>query len=418
MHRILRVLLVLLAVVSIVRARAAVAQALVPGGGPAKSDCYGEWLSAAPNRGATGIDCEDGDPACDLDRSADGTCLIATGICLHMDNVARCTAPAIRQVTVRSNPKRVRKDRSVVLPTAPAAPVSVATCGADAVITLPLRTDRKGHQKPSKRITLRMVTIAAGSPRKDRDHLKLRCSPNTGAGSCGANPAGGPAELRMVASGSGSDLDVGWTGTAHSFGIIANATVRLCLGSCGSTANAQCSERETETAAVNRDTFGAPLPLLASGIAVCVVNRFGSPALTDFTADVATGSVAGTIALASQASGRVSRRCVRAARVPRRETRGSATPGPGRVVPASPPVSPAYPARKAAPAMHSRPTARLRASRSEPPLSRSRSPPPPQPCPGLTRAGLRRMTTARAAAAPFPARAPRARRRSTGSAST
>jgi hypothetical protein len=301
MHRILRVLLVLLAVVSIVRARAAVAQALVPGGGPAKSDCYGEWLSAAPNRGATGIDCEDGDPACDLDRSADGTCLIATGICLHIDNVARCTAPAIRQVTVRSNPKRVRKDLSVVLPTAPAAPVSVATCGADAVITLPLRTDRKGHQKPSKRITLRMVTIAAGSPRKDRDHLKLRCSPNTGAGSCGANPAGGPAELRMVASGSGSDLDVGWTGTAHSFGIIANATVRLCLGSCGSTANAQCSERETETAAVNRDTFGAPLPLLASGIAVCVVNRFGSPALTDFTADVATGSVAGTIALASQA---------------------------------------------------------------------------------------------------------------------
>jgi hypothetical protein len=62
MQRILRVLFVLLAVASIAGARAVVAQTLVPGGGPAKSDCYGEWLSAAANRGATGIDCQDGDP--------------------------------------------------------------------------------------------------------------------------------------------------------------------------------------------------------------------------------------------------------------------------------------------------------------------------------------------------------------------
>jgi hypothetical protein len=96
MHRILRVLLVLLAVTSIARARAAAAQALIPGGGPAKSDCYGEWLSAAANRGATGIDCQDGDPACDPDRTADGTCLVAAGICLHMDNVPRCTASRAR----------------------------------------------------------------------------------------------------------------------------------------------------------------------------------------------------------------------------------------------------------------------------------------------------------------------------------
>lgn len=301
MVRLLRLLLIFQAFASTTDIATASAQTLVPGGGSPRSDCYGEWLSPPPNRGATGIDCQDGDPACDLDRTANGTCLIATGICLHMDNVPRCRPPAIRQVTVRATPKRLRKDLSVALPTPPAAPVSVATCGTDAVITLPLDTRHKGHQRPSKRVTLRMVTIGSGSPRKDDDRLRLRCVPNAGAGRCGANPAGGPGELRMVAPGSGSDLDIGWTGAAQGFGVVANATMRLCLGGCESTTNSLCSEREPETAGLNGNAFGAPLPLLASGVPICVVNRLGSPALTGFTADVATGAVGGTMTLASQA---------------------------------------------------------------------------------------------------------------------
>src|SRR5207249_1139631 len=47
------------------------AWALVPGGGSARSDCYVEWQVTGPdvvaNRGKTGIDCQDGDPACDID---------------------------------------------------------------------------------------------------------------------------------------------------------------------------------------------------------------------------------------------------------------------------------------------------------------------------------------------------------------
>lgn len=301
MRRLLRILLFLPAFAALADSRVAAAQTLVPGGGKAKSDCYGEWLSAAPNHGATGIDCQDGDPACDLDRTANGTCLVAAGICLHMDNIPRCTASTIRKVTVRASPKRLRKDLPVGLPSAPAAPVSVASCGSDAVITLPLRENHKGRLRPSKRVTLHMVTIASGAPAQDTDHLALRCVPNDGAGRCGANPAGGPAELRMVVPGSGSDLDIGWSGAAHGFGIVASATVRLCLDGCGSTSNARCTERDAETAAVNAGTFGAPLALLASGIPVCVVNRFGSPALAGFTADVSSGVVSGTLSLASQA---------------------------------------------------------------------------------------------------------------------
>src|SRR5262249_36565642 len=249
----------------------------------------------------TGIDCQDGNPACDLDRTANGTCLIAAGVCLHMDNVPRCTAPAIREVTVRANPKRLRKDLSVALPTAPAVPVSVATCGTDAVVPLPLRSRRKGPLNPSKRVTLHMVTAASGSPRRDEDRLRLRCVPNTGAGLCGANPAGGPGELRMVVPGSGSDLDIGWTGAAQGFGLAAHASVRPCLEGCRNTTNSLGTEREAETTGINGDAFGAPLPLVGTGVPICVFNRLGSPGLTGFTADIATGAVGGTMALAVQA---------------------------------------------------------------------------------------------------------------------
>jgi hypothetical protein len=300
MSVLLRILLILLpAFASIAISHGAAAQTLVPGGGKAKSDCYGEWLAAAPNRSATAIDCQDGDPACDLDRAVNGTCLVAAGICLHMDNIPRCTAPTIRKVTVRASPKRLRKDLPVGLPSPPAAPVSVAACGSDAVVTLPLRQSATGRQRPSRRVTLRMVTLASGSPAKDRDHLTLRCIPNAGASRCGANPAGGPGELRMVAPGSGGDLDVGWTGAAHGFGVVAGATVHLCLGGCGATSNPQCAERDAETAALDADAFGAPLPLLASGIPVCLVNHFGG--LAGFTADVSSGAVGGTLSLASLA---------------------------------------------------------------------------------------------------------------------
>src|SRR4029077_11503858 len=181
MSRLLRILLFLPVCAALADSRVAVAQTLVPGGGKAKSDCYGEWLSATPNRGATGIDCQDGDPACDLDRTANGTCLVAAGICLPMDNIPRCTPSTIRKGPVRANPKRLRKALPVGLPSAPASPVSVASCGSDAVITPALRQNRKGRLRPSTRVPPHMVTPASGPPAKDTDHLALRCVPNDGA---------------------------------------------------------------------------------------------------------------------------------------------------------------------------------------------------------------------------------------------
>src|SRR5262249_27212521 len=52
---------------------------------------------------------------------------------------------------------------------------------------------------------------------------------------------------------------------------------------------------------INGDAFGAPLPLVGTGVPICVFNRLGSPGLTGFTADIATCAVGGTMALAVQA---------------------------------------------------------------------------------------------------------------------
>src|SRR4030095_15820099 len=45
--------------------------------------------------------------------------------------------------------------------------------------------------------------------------------------------------------------------------------------------------------AVNGATFGAPLPLLASGVPVCVVNSFTGSKITGLTADMSNGAIMG-----------------------------------------------------------------------------------------------------------------------------
>src|SRR2546427_10030980 len=61
------------------------AWALVPGGGSARSDCDVEWQVTSPdvvaNRGKTGVDCQDGDPAGDGDGVQNGSCPRGVSIC-------------------------------------------------------------------------------------------------------------------------------------------------------------------------------------------------------------------------------------------------------------------------------------------------------------------------------------------------
>jgi hypothetical protein len=271
------------------------ARAQVPGGGPAKTDCYVEWSGITPNKGKN-LDCQDGDPSCDVDTTQNGVCVLGVGVCVAQTNVPECTPQQIDKVTVKAQPKTVKLG-SVKIPVSPPVPpltpITAPTCSAESIIRLPLKVTKKGTLKPSTKITLTATAIASAKPKKDKDILKIRCVPNNGGGECPVNAAGGPRELQLLAASAGTDLDNGWTGSSHNFPVVSNSELRVCLTGCGATSNPQCGEDEGQTAAVNGATFGAPLPLLASGVPVCVVNSFTGSKITGFTADMSTGAIMG-----------------------------------------------------------------------------------------------------------------------------
>ena len=204
---------------------------------------------------------------------------------------AGCSAQQVTDVALS------RKTQSLGL-TLPPLPASAPACGGATVITLPLKNTAKGF-RPSKPRTLKLVATANGKPPKDPDRLVLRCRPNTGAGKCPSNPNGGPSELTMTVTHTGTDLDSGWTGTSHNFPVLEGTLLRACLTGCDASTNPMCSSDDAATDGVNGATFGPPLPLLAAGIPVCVVDRFATPKFGGVTANVQTGAIAGTINLLS-----------------------------------------------------------------------------------------------------------------------
>src|SRR2546430_14180810 len=75
------------------------ARALVPGGGPAKSDCYAQWQGTTPelqaNHGRTGVDCQDRDPRCELGGQQNGTWKLGGADCLFQPATSRCGPPEV-----------------------------------------------------------------------------------------------------------------------------------------------------------------------------------------------------------------------------------------------------------------------------------------------------------------------------------
>jgi hypothetical protein len=288
-------------VTTLVALTSVAAHAQVPGGGPPKTDCYVEWSGVTPNKGKNVV-CQDGDSACDVDGTQNGVCVFGVGVCAAQTNVAQCTPAPIEKLTVKARPKAVRVGgvrSAIALPLPPPTPITSPTCSADSIIQLPLKQQRNGKLKPSPTVTLTATAIASAKPKRDTDVIKLRCIPNTGGGSCAANPAGGPRELRLLAAASGTDLDNGWSGNGQNFPIVSNSELRVCLTGCGATANPECSEDEVQTPVVNGTTFGAPLPLFTAGTPVCVVNGFTGSKITGFTADISSGVMAGSVELLS-----------------------------------------------------------------------------------------------------------------------
>jgi len=152
------------------------------GGGPAKTDCFGEWRVA----GATGttpvVTCTDNDTTCDTSPAAG--CVFRTQLCFN-DAAAsvyagKCTASPVTGFALSSLPA---PDVSgpilgglTGLPGSTGSsfspPLSALTCTGTIDLPVPLKV--KGTKTKKGSLTLKSLTTA---DKKDKDKLKLVCIP-------------------------------------------------------------------------------------------------------------------------------------------------------------------------------------------------------------------------------------------------
>ena len=224
-------------------------------------------------------------------------CTFDTQVCVNEPTKKCTTVPALTGVTV---------DNSLLV--APSDLSGAHACGASGSLTV------NAGQKLTVNVT---ASAASGGPDTDRFTFvckkmagKKHCGTTTtttlacvaGAvpdASCPPNAAGGPDEVIFTTLDHGTDLDNGWTGVSHNFPVPANSQLRFCLSGCDAAGTTPCTANgPTGAGSLNTDTFGPPLPLIAGGVAVCVINVFTAPA--SGTGNPATGEMTGEVDLHSQ----------------------------------------------------------------------------------------------------------------------
>ena len=154
-----------------------------PGAGPDATECLVEYDGVTLNYPPTSpkhVRCTDGDPACDLDGTANGTCEFMIFACLNNADprFPTCTAEAIYRILFRANspgiigldPQLVALAESVfaVLPT------STTVCSEPMPVSVPLKAGpRIGYKR------IRSKAEANDGVIKDTDRFKLYCLPST-----------------------------------------------------------------------------------------------------------------------------------------------------------------------------------------------------------------------------------------------
>jgi hypothetical protein len=116
---------------------------------------------------------------------------------------------------------------------------------------------------------------------------------------CSANPTGGPSQVSLTVLDSGTDLDLGWTGTIHNRTVPAGWTLDLCLSGCNATDDPTCDALgPTGPGQLNGSILGTPLPILGGGRPMCIVHRFAGD--VQGTANVATGAIDATLSVLAE----------------------------------------------------------------------------------------------------------------------
>lgn len=152
---------------------------LVPGGGPASSDCYLELDVQGVENGTSQVRsnrivlCTDGD-ACDADGvCGNDSCTLRVAVCLGQRDpaLAACDAPeALQRVKVNA-----RIQASVP------SPPSGSACGSFVDVPVPVRVRRSGKKPGTLALPTNATAPKGTRPRKDRDKFVLQCLPRAAA---------------------------------------------------------------------------------------------------------------------------------------------------------------------------------------------------------------------------------------------
>jgi len=163
--------------------------ACIPGGGPAKTDCYGElsgaglqlnWPSFDPTlptpKKKKEVRCFDGDAGCDVDGLVNNSCEFPVDVCLfNIDpRLPECTPATVTGVTVTANKAPTGAAALQAAANALDFSLGTAVCTAGETITVPLKPKGSGAFTKNKVVVKVSTTTDAGV---DKDVLRLRCLP-------------------------------------------------------------------------------------------------------------------------------------------------------------------------------------------------------------------------------------------------
>ena len=140
--------------------------------GRAADECLGAWRVGASigSLGNVSVVCHDGDPSCDADGAADGSCHVRAAFCL---NVPGCPPGNLGPVAFRGAAS-VSVAAAAAALTYPVSGSDVCTAAAD--VTVPLgRASRR-------RATLEARVQDVSTGRSDRDRLRVTCIGARGGG--------------------------------------------------------------------------------------------------------------------------------------------------------------------------------------------------------------------------------------------
>ena len=267
-----------------------------------QGNCAATWDSgtAAVTVGLTSstLTCQDGDATCDTDGLPNGVCNIVLNACVGQITES-CPAPAALTSPLKFS-AQITKKQIVSGFVPPGAPPS---CGTAGVLVLPLKRVPKNGNKPLKKYNPSKKVVLLMKAKKFKNKLIVQCVPPQGGATCPLrtdNPEF-PAQVTLTTPASGSDLDNGWTGSSHNFPVVNGSTLKYCLTNCDGTSDTLCDGSGTTgdpATTLNGPQFGAPLPLLAANVPVCVINRYQTSPIS-ILYDVASGQGTGDVNLFS-----------------------------------------------------------------------------------------------------------------------